>query len=66
MINIEIIDYQYGYAEIPINGTRVIVDDVEIFDIQDIEEIDKRAKILEAVLKHLKIEFNVSVTMDFD
>jgi hypothetical protein len=66
-MNIEIIDYQYGYAEIPINGTKLLIDDEKILDIDDnTKDVDKRVKILEAVLKYLKIDANVDVSMDFD
>ena len=66
-MKIEIIDYQYGYAEVPISGTKLLIDDEKILDIDDnTENIDNRVKILEAVLKYLKIDANIDVSMDFD
>jgi len=66
-MKIKIIDYQYGYAEVPINGTKLLIDNEKVLDIDDnTEDVDKRVKILEAVLKYLKIDANVDVDMDFD
>ena len=66
-MKIEIIDYQYGYAEVPINGTKLLIDNEKVLDIDDnTEDVDKRVKILEAVLKYLKIDANIDVDMDFD
>ncbi len=66
-MNIEIIDYQLGYVEVPINGIKLLINNIEILDIDNnIKYIDIRVELLKAVLKHLKIDANVYSCMDFD
>ena len=61
-MNIKIIDYQYGYAEFPINGTKVKINNKQILDIDGSNDVDNRVEILKAVLKH----FNIDTFMDVD
>lgn len=66
-MDIEIVDYQYGFAKKPIQGTRVFIDDEEILDVDTTKgDSDVRVLILESVLKHLKIEADVNVLVDLD